>query len=168
MESTGEFNNAMSLLENLSLILSILKSGRYVVSGQSMEPALSHNQIVFVNKNTYEVASPQRGDIIVVTPPATPNLEAVKRIVGLPKENIKLSNKGVCVNGKAITANWSLHYTNKINHCFEWTTQENEYVVLGDNVALLSPDMSSKMIGLVKKSQIIGKVSFRLWPMHKL
>ena len=158
----------MSLYRKLSLTLSILKSGRYVVSGQSMEPALSHNQIVFVNKKAYGLASPQRGDIVVVTPPATPNLEAVKRIVGLPKENIKLLNTGVCVNGKTITANWSLHYTNKIDHCFEWTTQENEYVVLGDNIALLSPDMSSKMIGLVKKSQIIGKVSFRLWPMNKL
>ena len=150
----------MSLYEKLSLTLSILKSGRYVVSGQSMEPALSHNQIVFVN--------PQRGDIVVVTPPATPNLEAVKRVVGLPRENITLSDKGVWIDGKTVNTNWSSHYTNKIKHHLEWTTQENEYVVLGDNIALLNADMNSKMIGLVQISQITGKVSFRLWPMNKL
>ena len=158
----------MSLYGKLSLALSILKSGRYVVSGQSMEPALSHNQIVFVNKNAYSVESPQRGDIVVVTPPATPNLEAVKRVVGLPRENITLSDKGVWIDGKTVNTNWSSHYTNKIKHHLEWTTQENEYVVLGDNIALLNADMNSKMIGLVQISQITGKVSFRLWPMNKL
>jgi len=158
----------MSLYGKLSLIISILKSGRYIVSGQSMEPVLSNNQIVFVNKNAYTFVRPQRGDIIVVTLASSPSIAAVKRIIGLPNETIKLSDRGVWINGKAITASWSGHYVDKIPQHLEWTTQENEYVVLGDNISLLKPEMNSKMIGLVKISQIIGQANFRLWPMNKL
>jgi signal peptidase I len=42
---------------------------------------------------------------------------------------------------------------------------EDEYVVLGDNRGV---SLDSRMLGLVKKSDIIGRVSFRFYPLDKL
>lgn len=133
-----------------------------------MLPSISHDQIVFVNEYAFQSTKPKRGDIVIVVPPATPNLKTIKRVIGLPNEIVTLNQHGVSVNGILLALPWTATYANKIHHRFEWVTQDNQYIVLGDNISLISSNENSKTIGSVESSQITGKVWFRLWPVSLL
>ena len=145
-------------------VLMLLKSSRYVVSGQSMLPSISHNQIVFANRYAFQSTKPKRGDIVIVAPPATPNLKTIKRVIGLPNEIVTLTQHGVSVNGTLLAVPWATNYTHKIHQRFEWITQTDQYIVLGDNISLISSNENSRTIGLIGSTQIVSKVWFRLWP----
>ena len=130
-----------------------------------MQPSISHDQIVFVNEYAFQSTKPKRVDIVIVSAPSTPNLKTIKRIVGLPNEIVTLTQRGVSVNGTLLAVPWAKAHANKIHQQFEWITHCDQYIVLGDNVSLISSNENSKTIGPIRSSQITGKVWFRLWPM---
>jgi len=69
-----------------------------LINGNSMLPALHGGQIVGINKLAYVLRPPQRGDIIAIW---TGKELMVKRIVGLPREQIALRDGTLYVNGGA-------------------------------------------------------------------
>jgi signal peptidase I len=87
----------------------------------SMIPTLNIGDFILVNKFSYgfklpfsdmytdpvyltHFTSPKRGDVIVFKYPLEPNLNYIKRVVGLPGDRIELKNKQVFVNGNSIAA----------------------------------------------------------------
>lgn len=130
------------------------------VDGTSMIPTLQDGEILILKKydKTYE-----RFDIVVINHNGE---KLVKRIIGLPGEIIKYKNNKLYVDGETVeeplyleTANFSLIDLgyNKI--------PEDYYLVLGDN-RYNSTD--SRMIGLIKKGDILGVTSLRIWPIKKI
>ena len=70
-----------------------------LISGESMQPTLRGGQLAWVNKLAYRSRPPRRGDIVVVR---TPRNWIVKRILGLPGEEIALRD-GVCyIDGRPL------------------------------------------------------------------
>ncbi len=86
----------------------------------SMIPTLNIGDFILVNKFSYglklpfsdmysdpvyltEFQSPKRDDVIVFKYPLDPSLNYIKRVVGLPGDEVELINKQVYVNGKAVT-----------------------------------------------------------------
>ena len=71
------------------------------VRGDSMEPTFHDGQIKFVNRLAYLRSTPKRGDVVAVR---APGLRAVflKRIVGLPGEEVSIRRGGVYINGEKI------------------------------------------------------------------
>ena len=130
------------------------------VDGSSMVPTLHDGEILILKKydKTYE-----RFDIVVINYNGE---KLVKRIIGMPEENIKYKNNKLYVNGKKIeepveleTANFSL-----INLGYN-KIPEDYYLVLGDN-RYNSTD--SRTIGLISKDDILGVTSLRIWPIKKI
>lgn len=138
-----------------------------VVSGSSMDPTLENGQILILNKlaNKYN-----RYDIVVIDANINGKKERiVKRIMGLPGENIEYKNNIFYVNDKRmhdefreITNDFTLEeLTGKTK------IPEGYYFVMGDN-RKNSLDSRDYRVGLVKEEDIIGKPICRIWPLNKI
>jgi signal peptidase I len=133
----------------------------YHVEGTSMQPNFTSDQLVVVNKTAYMFQSPQRGDVIVFHDPQDPSQDFIKRIIGLPGDNIDINATDVRVNGVLLDEH---NYISKPQNYVakSWKVPANEYFVLGDNRPI-SDD--SRIWGYVPKDYIIGKAIFVYWPL---
>lgn len=67
----------------------ILSSMRVVVDGDSMAPALTAGQYVLVSRLAYRLTAPALGDIVVAREPVRPDVLCVKRIAGVPGDEVR-------------------------------------------------------------------------------
>jgi len=96
------------------LIVLVLRSFLYEpfrIPSDSMMPTLIQGDFIFVNKWRYglrlpvlntrivEIDEPQRGDVVVFRKPTEPSIVFIKRLVGLPGDQIRVTASGVLVNG---------------------------------------------------------------------
>jgi signal peptidase I len=82
-----------------------------VVPSGSMKPTIVEGDYIFVNKLAYDLkvpftthpllawGSPQRGDVVVFTPPGEHD-RFVKRVVGVPGDRLELRDNRLFVNGE--------------------------------------------------------------------
>jgi signal peptidase I len=129
------------------------------VEGSSMEPTLHTNQYLLVNKVGYLVGQPHRGDIVVLRFPLDPRRDFIKRIVGLPGEQVEVKGGSVYVNGQALVEPYLLQ---RPAYTYPPTTlPSRQYFVLGDNRN--NSDDSHVWNGL-PRGDIIGKAWVSYWP----
>src|SRR3954453_15298152 len=152
------------ILETVLLTLVIFLGVRLVVQnfrveGSSMEPTLHSNQYLLVNKATYVVGQPQRGDIIVLRFPLDPKRDFIKRIVGLPREQVEVKGGSVYVNGHALVEPYILQAPAYIYP--PTTMPPDQYFVLGDN---RNNSDDSHVWGGLPSHDIIGKAWVSYWP----
>ena len=137
------------------------------VSGDSMSSTLEHNDILILNKLDKNY---KRFDIVVINANLLGNHDKiVKRIIGLPGEYIEYKDNELYIDGKKIedvsvtrTGNFSLKELYNID-----VIPDNYYFVMGDN-RTNSSDSRDYRIGLIKKSDILGKTKIRLFPFNKI
>lgn len=130
----------------------------YIAKGESMLPGVRSGDLVLVDKLAYETKSPKRGDIVVAR--ARDDL-IVKRVVGLPGEEVELRQGSLYVNQLPFSEEYVLEPG--------WLSLrrgrllEDRYALLGDNRSVSSDVF---VHAIVAKNQILGKVvhSLRLWP----
>ncbi len=142
----------------LFLIINTL-TGRYQVHGQSMEPSLHDGQYLIASKVVYWLHPPERGDVIVLDPPAGQSpVPYIKRVIGLPGDIVEVREQRVWVNGVALNEpyiNAPPTYTGN------WVLGEGQYFVLGDN---RNNSSDSHAWGLLARERILGKAIFSYWP----
>lgn len=139
------------------------------VVGPSMEPTLKEGDILILNKIGYKIFDVKRFDIVAVR--TNTSKYFVKRIIGLPGDKIEYIDNVLHINGKGykepflseetITENFSLSDLGYDE------IPKDMYLVLGDN-RTNSDDSRNPKIGLVKKDDILGKNSIRIWPPNKI
>ena len=127
------------------------------VDGDSMKETLNDNDILLL----YKLGSIKRFDIVVLDE-AYDNEKIIKRVIGMPGETISIKNDKIYINGKVIDNSFAYGTTSDVDKI---ELGEDEYFILGDN-RLISKD--SRYFGPVTKSEIIGKVVFRLFPFNKI
>ena len=129
--------------------------------GSSMEPVIHNGQNIYINKVAYNMSSPKRGDIIVFKPNGNKNSHLyIKRVVGLPGENIQIINGKVYINGAIYKDDVAIDTKEAGVASTEIALDTNEYFVLGDN-RINSEDSRSANIGNVKTSMIEGKAWYK-------
>ncbi len=141
---------------------------RTVVPGTSMEPTLAEGTSIIVNRLSYLREGPERFDVIVFEQEGEEHrYYHVKRVIGLPGETVQIVNGSVYINGdllkEVIHDLPSMHLSGLAAE--EFTLDEDEYFVLGDN-RNKSEDSRFANIGNVTKEQIIGKAWFTLDPFN--
>jgi signal peptidase I len=168
----------LELLKIIIISLVIIIPVRYFliqpfyVKGASMEPNFYNNEYLIIDEITYRLHQPQRGDIIVFRYPKDPQEYFIKRVIGLPGEEVQIKDGGIMIFNSANPNGSNLKETYldpelKTNSL----TQEkialgnNEYYVLGDN---RNQSKDSRSFGPVDKSFIIGRVLFRGWPFNRV
>ena len=137
-----------------------------IVNGSSMNPTLENSDKVLLDKVLYKIGKLRRYDIVVFD--YHHSSVYVKRIIGVPGEKITIRKGRVYVNGKILKddplLNDKMHYSGIAKNGVE--LGEDEYFVLGDN-RNNSHDSRYEQVGIVKKSDIIGKVWIRIFPILK-
>ena len=144
----------------------------YVVSitqvvGSSMSSTLQDGDVLILNKIKYRFTDIKRGDIISLEYADTKYL--IKRVIGLPGDTVLIRDNTLYINGEVYVENYldeGLVYDDfDLSSLGYDVIPEDMYLVLGDN----RPDsLDSREIGLISKDEVIGKVSFRIWPLNKL
>ena len=80
---------------------------RTSVSGSSMEPTLSNNDQLILDKISYRFSEPQRFDIIVFPFQYAEKTFYVKRIIGLPGETVQIDLQGnIYINGQILNEDY--------------------------------------------------------------
>jgi len=136
------------------------------VTGHSMEPTLSHGDVLILNRLTYVFSSPRTGDIVAFPYPGNPEAYFIKRIVGEPNDVIDFTNSQFVINGDTLDDPFSYHPvrfpTGIVS--FPVTVEEGRYFVLGDN-RNGSRDSRNTSVGNVQGDEMVGKVLLRIWPL---
>ena len=135
-----------------------------IVVGDSMVPTLEENQVLLLNKLDYKFNDIERYDIVVIK---IEKSEIIKRIIGLPGENIEYKNNKLYINGTAEESNYNFEtddFTLK-SICDCDKIPNDKYLVLGDNRAVSA---DSRIIGLIDKKDIIGSTTISIWPIKNI
>jgi len=133
-------------------------SARVRVDGFSMLPTLQDGEYVLVNRLAFRNDLPARGDIIVFASPQTPELDLIKRVIGLPGDTVKISDGKVQVNGQLLD---EPYIAAAPIYNGEWNVPEGNLFVLGDN---RNDSSDSHAWGLLPIGNVIGKAILIYWP----
>lgn len=139
---------------------------RTQVKGSSMEPTLSDNDNLIVDKITYRFKDPQRYDIIVFPFLYEENTYYIKRIIGMPGETVYIDEEGaIYIDGEVLQESYGREIMLSAGRASEPVTLgEDEYFVLGDN-RNNSSDSRDPSVGNTRRDNIIGKAWLRIWPL---
>ena len=149
-----------TVLLSLILFLGINAiSARIRIESISMQPTLYAGDFVIVNKIAYKVGSAGRGDVIVFHYPPDPDREPyIKRIIGLPGDQVRVDGGKVFVNGDALV---EPYIAAPPSYQGTWTVPEDSLFVLGDN---RNSSSDSHAWGMVPLENVIGKAEVVYWP----
>lgn len=136
------------------------------VKGSSMFPNFHDGEYILTDKISYRFGIPQRGNVIVFKAPKNEEIDYIKRIIGLPGDQVKVENESVFINGvkleeKYLPSDYVTSAGSFMPEGVPATVPENSYFVLGDN---RSHSSDSREWGFVTRKEIIGKAFFRYWP----
>jgi signal peptidase I len=135
------------------------------VEGTSMMPSLDDQERIFVNKFVYRWEPIQRGDIVVFRYPRDPSKSYIKRVIGIPGDQIRIDSGQVYVNEQPVIEDYvPPAYADQRSYS-EIVVPPRSYFVLGDHRSMSS---DSREFGPVKEASIFGKAVFGYWPMDKL
>jgi signal peptidase I len=146
----------------LLFVLINLISARVRVDGASMLPTLTNGELVIVNKLAYRLGEPARGDILVFYYPVDPSQEFIKRVVGLPGDQVSIHKGAILINGQRLD---EPYIPVTVNYDGDWTVGEDQLFVLGDN---RNNSLDSHNWGTVPMDYVIGKALFIYWPFNSL
>lgn len=139
---------------------------RTEVRGSSMEPTLSDNDNLIVDKISYRFRDPQRFDIIVFPFQYEEDTYYIKRVIGLPGETVYIDGDGkIYIDGEVLEEHYGKEVMISPGLAGEpITLAEDEYFVLGDN-RNNSSDSRTAAVGNIHRKQIIGRAWMRIWPL---
>lgn len=132
-----------------------------IVDGDSMLPNLKDNQVMILYKLPKEL---RRFDIVVVEHKVKDKKEnLVKRIIGLPGEDVEYKNNKLYINDKEVEEDFIDVKTNDFNLASLGYLEipDNYYFVVGDN---RGDSLDSRILGIIPKEEIEGKIIFSLFP----
>ncbi len=171
----------------------------FQIPSGSMIPTLKVGDFILVNKFTYgirlpvvrtkvvDMNEPERGDVMVFFPPHRPDTYFIKRVVGLPGDEIRYINNVLYVNGEkqpqqlvaalppgrpefqlmkenlgGVEHDMRKHVVpGPLSRQGEWVVPEGHYFMMGDN---RDDSSDSRAWGPVSEEAIVGK-AFAVW-MH--
>ncbi|BAQ64100.1 signal peptidase I [Geminocystis sp. NIES-3709] len=170
----GEENPWLEVLKTIGMaavlsfgIRTFVAEARYIPSS-SMEPTLQINDRLIIEKMSYRFHQPNRGDVVVFN--ATEALQRenfndafIKRIIGLPGDEVMVRNGKVMVNGEILREAY-------IKEAPQYDygpviVPEGEYLVLGDN---RNNSYDSHYWGFVPRNKFVGRASLRFWPPERM
>lgn len=133
------------------------------IAGQSMTPGLNSGDVVLMDRLAYDLGNPARFDVVVFQ--REDKKANVKRVIGLPGETVQIVAGDVFIDGTRLEMPEELSGVSLAGLADSpILLEDDEYFLLGDNRDS-SEDSRFANIGNVKRSQIQGKIWFRLLPL---
>ncbi len=142
---------------------------RTQVQGSSMEPKLSNEDNLIVDKISYRFHDPERFDIVVFPFRYEENIFYIKRVIGLPGETIRIDEKGnILINGEILEESYGKEVIQSPGRAYEEIVlADDEYFLMGDN-RNNSTDSRDPSVGNVRRDEIVGRAWLRIWPIDQV
>jgi len=163
-----DFLKTVVIIFVLAFVIKAFVIQPYIIDGESMEPTFQNNDYLITEKVSYHLRQPQRGDIVIFHPPDSLSISYVKRIVGLPEDEVEIKDKKVYVNGKRIIEPYLTSNDETAapkGNDLKMNVSANEYFVMGDN---RNHSRDSREIGPIPSKNIVSRIWFRLLPVNNI
>jgi len=135
---------------------------RVRVENISMYPTVVEGEILIVNKLAYKLGEMQRGDIITFHFPLEPQVDYIKRLVGLPGDMVEVKDQHVIVNGTQLN---EPYIVTPPEYEGSWSVPTDSIFALGDN---RNDSADSHVWGFVPTENLIGKALVVYWPINHM
>ena len=142
----------------IALLIHVFLAQATRVYGQSMEPNLHTDMRLVVEKISYRLHSPQRGDIVVLRVRPEDEL-LIKRVVGLPGDEVAIHDGRVYINDQPLTEGYLNQETR--GDLAPRVVPPLHVFVMGDNRRASN---DSRSFGPVHIDNILGRAWFSYWP----
>ena len=139
----------------LEPLLDFITARRVIVVGSSMSPTYREGQRLVISRRAYRRRRPARFDVVLLAAPDGEGREDLKRIVGLPGEEVTFSDGMLSVDGNRTDEPHLAVAPDAPGGSFDWRPGHDEYVILGDN---RNRSTDSREYGVVTLRQIVGPV----------
>ncbi len=138
----------------------------FVVDGTSMVTTLHDGDRVFVNKLSYRLHDPNRGDVVVLHElTGTSERDLIKRVIALPGETIEVRNCEVLIDGRRLDEPYLDPQVVTPGNCggdLAPTAVPDDHVfVMGDNRA---GSLDSRNLGPIDEDELVGRAFVVFWP----
>src|ERR1700747_1871951 len=117
----------------LAMIIIVFFYQPVKVEGTSMAPLLSDQERIFINKFVYHFEPVERGDVVVFWYPLDRTKSFIKRVVGLPGDEVEIRRGRVFINGTALEENYVPEQFADRSSFAPMTVPPNAYFVMGDH-----------------------------------
>ena len=154
--------SALIVVAAVAILLATMFLPVLQVSGKSMEPTLSDQDVILLAKT----GDFKTGDLVGFY---YQNKLLLKRVIAGPGDIVDIDDEGnVSVNGEVLDEPYVTEKSlGETDITYPYQVPENRYFVMGDNRAT-SIDSRSSVIGCIEKDQIVGKVILRVWPLKRI
>jgi signal peptidase I len=158
------------LVVGLALLVALVIRGfvlaHFVVDGTSMARTLASGDRVFVNKMSYRIGDPQRGDVVVLHQiSGTSERDLIKRVIALGGEEIEIRSCEVRINGRVLFEPYLDPSSTSPGACGGDTPRTlvpaDHVFVLGDN---RGGSQDSRAIGPIQQADLVGRAFVVFWP----
>ncbi|HUV17565.1 MAG TPA: signal peptidase I, partial [Ilumatobacteraceae bacterium] len=132
----------------------------FVVEGESMFSTLDTNDRVFVNKLSYRLHDPNRGDVVVLHQvTGASERDLIKRVIGLPGESVEVRNCTVLIDGRVLNEPYLDPNVVTTTDCGgdyspDGPVPDNHVFVMGDN---RGGSQDSRVIGTISEDDLVGR-----------
>ncbi len=193
VETTDEYPKKSVWRENIEAILVAIVIALFIrtfvvqafkIPSGSMKQTLQIGDHILVNKFIYgikipylrktviPIKAPKRGDIVVFKYPVDPNKDFIKRVIGIPGDQIEIRDKQLYVNGEQVNHDFSVYTDPRIlpanlkprDNLGPITVPEQSLFVMGDN---RDESFDSRFWGFVDYKALNGKAFIIYWSWDK-
>ncbi|MFC7061230.1 signal peptidase I [Halobacillus seohaensis] len=172
-----EWIKAFAIAAALAIVIRVFLFAPVIVEGPSMSPNLHNGDHLIVSKINYTLGEPDRFDIVVFH--ATDQKDYIKRVIGLPGEEVAVQDDNLYINGemyeepylegsKDVLPEGELltnNFTIEELPGGQSTVPEGYLLVLGDN---RNNSTDSRSIGMVPYDQLVGEGLLTYWPFNRI
>lgn len=140
---------------------------QFAVSGDSMRMTLHDGDRVLVNKLSYRLHDPNRGDVVVLKTieGIDGERDLIKRVIGLPGETVEVrGNCAIFIDGKQLVEPYLDPVEagcDKVDGTVTVTVPEESVFVLGDN---RDGSKDSRVLGPISYDDLLGRAFVVIWP----
>jgi signal peptidase I len=144
---------------------------QFVVDGHSMDTTLHNGDRVLVNKISYHLHDPRRGDVVVLKRFEGNQAERdlIKRVVGLPGETIQIRDCVVYIDGRALQEPYLDDRARDPATCGSPNRAAQELVIPSHSVFVLGDNRGgsgdSRIFGAIDEDLLIGRAFVVIWPL---
>ena len=174
-EATSAMRRLRELIEWVVIIAVAISAAFFVksyvvqqfqVAGNSMRNTLQDTDRVLVNKLSYRLHDPNRGDVVVLkTMESTGERDLIKRVIGLPGETIDVRNCQVYIDGRLLV---EPYLDPEVAPCTDPNAFDFPYLVPDDTVFVMGDNRpgskDSRDIGAVQYGDLLGRAFVVIWP----
>ena len=139
----------------------------YMVEGTSMYPTLKHHERLVVDKLSFFVGEPEKGEIVVFRYPKDESRDFIKRVIAVGGDTVEMKNGKVFVNGQQLNETYIYHNDPKGTNMSNYrkvTVPKDTIFVLGDN-RNNSEDSRFADVGFVPLNLVKGRAVLAFWPL---